>query len=197
MPHHRQGYKRMTKGNAVHCPRCKIAVSRIYDLGRHMRKHCEAKQVWQCSQCDKRFFQRRKQLEEHFHTTHPKNWTLHQGVAISRTPDREALGCGFCSTCFVGHTEAYIEHIIAHYKIEKRTIEEWDVSTQIKSLLMQPHVLREWYEICYVRFECDSDRWPSMRWSNADAAYLARFLERRLSHKDLRQVLTKALDLAK
>lgn len=182
----------------LHCPRCRMGLGRITDVVRHLREQCETVQLWICNHCEQVSFHRRHQFAKHHRTQHHCSNRFCEDIdhaRVQKSP-REALGCGFCDTCFIQDPTGYINHVANHYRADKVSISDWSLTTQITSLLMQPYVLKEWSFICSQRFGVESRRWPMMGWSDSIATGFIPILEARVSDSELHSMLYHLLSSA-
>ena len=168
------------------------------DWKRHEAHKHEHQDEYTCESCPqvtscirgpyytKRDFDRHHKKAHKCHSC-PKTDACRRGL-----PKKRAWGCGFCCQALLTWDER-IDHIAQHYE-EGSKPSEWDYSSVILSLLMQPSVIDAWKTLINARFGFHSEQWLVCRWSQENTVGLQAGLEG--DCEDLENLATEALDLA-
>ena len=187
--------KRDSKYFCTHCPG---EFKWKGDWKRHEAHKHEHQDVYTCepcpqvASCTRGPYYTKRDFDRHHKKAHKCHSCPKTDACRRELPKKRAWGCGFCFQALLTWDER-IDHIAQHYE-EGKKASEWDYSSVILSLLLQPSMIDVWKSAISARFGIQSGQWLTCRWSQENTKHLLAGLEG--DCQDLENLAAEALDLA-
>ncbi|KAH7327290.1 hypothetical protein BKA65DRAFT_360383, partial [Rhexocercosporidium sp. MPI-PUGE-AT-0058] len=132
------------------CLFCQKTFNRKGDWKRHEGTLHEPQREWRCpgSGCNRKFFARNK-FRRHHESDHGCIDCRHDSdpAVMIVLRSASAWGCGFCITVLMTWDER-VDHIGGHFEAGCKR-REWDFSTVVRSLLLQPGICDAWLSLLH------------------------------------------------
>jgi hypothetical protein len=133
------------------CTVCKEPFAEKADWKRHEETYQERPEEFQCDLCQAKYFLDKDFVNHHVQghgcahcfANNKCSAKKHVEEARRQRKTRTGWGCGFCYHFTQNWTER-CNHIAHHFDTEGKTMEDWNHSKVIYSLLQRPAVLRKW-----------------------------------------------------
>lgn len=147
------------------CLFCQKTFGRKGDWKRHEGTLHELQKEWRCreSGCNRRFLARNK-FRRHHESDHGCDDCRHDSdpAIMTSIQTASAWGCGFCVTVLLTWDER-VNHIGNHFESGSKR-REWDFSTVVRSLLLQPGTREAWQTLLVRKHGPLSANWPLFEW---------------------------------
>ena len=186
------------KDSKYFCTHCPEEFKWKGDWKRHEAHKHEHQDEYTCESCPRAVsctrgpYYTKRDFNRHHRKVHkchscPKTDACRRGL-----PKKRAWGCGFCSKALLTWDER-IDHIAQHYDEGKKMF-EWECSSVILSLLLQPSMVDVWKALITSQFGYQSGQWPVCRWFQENTKDLQAGLEG--GYQDSENLAIEALNLA-
>ncbi|KAG4439026.1 hypothetical protein IFR05_005490 [Cadophora sp. M221] len=178
------------------CLFCQKTFGRKGDWKRHEGTLHELQREWRCAEpaCNRKFLARNK-FRRHHESDHGCVDCRHDSdptvMVVLRTAS--AWGCGFCVAVLMTWDER-VDHIGNHFETGWKRL-DWDFSTVVKSLLLQPGVCDAWESLLLQMHGQSAANWPLFEWHADSCRELLRQL-RSSKTLNLAQEMTGVVHLA-
>ncbi|KAH7084699.1 hypothetical protein BKA63DRAFT_1304 [Paraphoma chrysanthemicola] len=149
--------QRARRSNTVQkyfCTMCREPFVEKADWKRHEETYQERPEEFQCDCCHAKYFLDRDFVHHHVHghgclpckLSSKRSEAKHVQEARRTRNTRTGWGCGFCYHFSIDWTER-CNHIAHHFDHEGKTMDHWNHSVVIYSLLQRPAISKAWHDL--------------------------------------------------